>query len=281
MLAHLILTHSATTQLGRLLAQLTKGACDVYIHIDGKVDLKGFEVFCRNNKQVHLVENRVRINWGGFSMVEATLASLREIMDSDRHYRFINLLSGADYPLTNVADVERFLAGHTGKSFMEFEKSGTRWWLEAQKKIGRIHLTDYRFKGKHAVERLLSAFVTNRKIPSGMELVGRSQWFTMASHHAAYILETVEQQPELRRFFRYTWGADEFFFQTILYNSPFRHEIINDNLRYIDWSESGASPKTLTTADFDKLRNSGKFYARKFDAGVNSYILDQLDEFIS
>src|SRR5690606_245907 len=132
------------------------------------------------------------------------------------------------------------------------------------------HLTDISFKGKHIIERLINTFPSYRKIPLGMELVGSSQWFTIALHHVKYILKTIEEHQDIQRFFRYTWGADEFFFQTILYNSPYRHEIVNDNLRYIDWSESRPSPKILTTDDFDLLRNSGKFYARKFNQRIDT-----------
>ena len=64
----------------------------------------------------------------------------------------------------------------------------------------------------------------------------------------------------------------------MIYNSDYRSDMVNDNLRYIDWSEGKPSPKTLTIEDADKLTNSGKLFGRKFNSKVDSKILDYLDE---
>jgi hypothetical protein len=67
-------------------------------------------------------------------------------------------------------------------------------------------------------------------------------------------------------------------FQTILFASPFKSQMINDNMRYIDWSAGGASPKTLTIDDRTLIGNSGKFFARKFNQDTDSKILDWIDQ---
>jgi hypothetical protein len=51
----------------------------------------------------------------------------------------------------------------------------------------------------------------------------------------------------------------------------------NESLHYHDWSRGSAHPATLRAADLPKLRASGKLFARKFDASVDSEILDLLD----
>ena len=53
--------------------------------------------------------------------------------------------------------------------------------------------------------------------------------------------------------------------------------MVNDNLRYIDWSEGKDSPKTLTIADKDAILASPKLYARKFDMAKEPGVLDFLD----
>ncbi|MEI6087851.1 MAG: glycosyl transferase, partial [Bacteroidota bacterium] len=57
----------------------------------------------------------------------------------------------------------------------------------------------------------------------------------------------------------------------------YKAQMINDNLKYIDWSLGGASPKILTIDDIDKISKSGKFFARKFDANFDSEVLDWID----
>ena len=74
-----------------------------------------------------------------------------------------------------------------------------------------------------------------------------------------------------------TWGPDEFLFQTILYNSPFRDCVVNDNLRYIHFEPGEHHPQTLMIADADELVRSGKFFGRKFDTERDSEILNYMD----
>jgi hypothetical protein len=103
-------------------------------------------------------------------------------------------------------------------------------------------------------------------------------WYTLSRAAAEYVVGFVDGHACLRRFARLTWGSDEFLVPTILLNSPLAASIHNDNLRYIDWSSGGFSPKTLTSADFATMQASPKLWARKFDMEVDATILDQLDQ---
>lgn len=48
-------------------------------------------------------------------------------------------------------------------------------------------------------------------------------------------------------------------------------------MRYIDWENgSGNSPKILVVDDFDKLVQSGMFWARKFDENVDKEIINKV-----
>jgi hypothetical protein len=54
--------------------------------------------------------------------------------------------------------------------------------------------------------------------------------------------------------------------------------MVNDNLRYIDWSEGKASPKTFTMNDLPILLHSDKLFARKFNADIDANILNEFDK---
>ncbi|MDB5157948.1 MAG: hypothetical protein JWR50_2655, partial [Mucilaginibacter sp.] len=45
-----------------------------------------------------------------------------------------------------------------------------------------------------------------------------------------------------------------------------------------DWSEGNARPKLLGVGDFDHIKDSGMFFARKFDQEIDSRILDKIDK---
>ena len=80
-------------------------------------------------------------------------------------------------------------------------------------------------------------------------------------------------------FFRYVDGPDEMFFQTLLLSSPLKDRIVNDNLFFIDWENPNPTrPRVFEKCDFERLVNSPKLFARKFDATRDSEILDLLEQ---
>lgn len=274
-LAHLILAHSQPEQLERLVLSLQHPDADFYIHIDQKTDLEPFRNL-QKHPNVYFINKREKVYWGAYSIVKATLNGLEQIVASGVPYGYVNLLSGQDYPIKSPDFIHDFLKNQSGTQFMEY-LSVEDEWQEAIPRVTRYHLTDYTFRGRHKVERLLNLVLPARKAPAKLVLVGRSQWFTITLEAVQYILRYLKTTPSVGRFFQLTWGADELFFQTLLYNSPFQSTMRQDNLRYIDWSEGNASPKTLTMADEPALRASSKLFARKFNATTHPEILDRLD----
>ena len=76
--------------------------------------------------------------------------------------------------------------------------------------------------------------------------------------------------------FKYTFCSEEFYFQTILLNSPLVNSIVCKNLRYYDWdSGRGRYPAFLDMTDFDKLISlKDYFFARKIKS--SSLLREQL-----
>jgi hypothetical protein len=86
----------------------------------------------------------------------------------------------------------------------------------------------------------------------------------------------VESRPNVVNFFRHVDIPDELFFQTVIMNSELAGSVVNDNLRYIDWTR-GPRPALLEARDLPTLRASPKLFARKFDAFHDAEILDLID----
>ena len=70
---------------------------------------------------------------------------------------------------------------------------------------------------------------------------------------------------------------DEIFVPTVLLNSPLRDSVVGQEVHYVDWSRGGAHPKTLGIEDYDRIIESGKLFARKFDVRSDAEVLDMLD----
>ena len=93
-----------------------------------------------------------------------------------------------------------------------------------------------------------------------------------------FLQRFVSDRPDVVRFFKRVESPDEMFFQTILKSSPLADTLVHNHLHYADWSGGGPHPATLTTGDFQKLRETPALFARKFDATVDRTVLDLIDE---
>ncbi|OCX50334.1 hypothetical protein BEL04_21340 [Mucilaginibacter sp. PPCGB 2223] len=275
-LAHLLLIHNDPQQTRRLINRLHHAGADVYIHLDAKTDMAGFESLA-DIGNVFFIRNRVSVFWGNYSMIEAELNGFDEILATGKQYSHINLLSGQDYPLKSAGEIQQFLFANADKSFMRYFAI-PQDWDEPVSRLQKHNFGDFAIPGKHQLQILANRFLPARKLPAGLQIYGRSQWFTITPAGAKFCIDYLKAYPKIQRFFKLTWAADELIFQTILLNSPLRDSVVNDHLRYIRFKRGDSRPHTLTLADVEILTASGKFYARKFDPGVDTTVMDALDD---
>jgi hypothetical protein len=272
------MAHKEPQQIERFIKKFTRLPFDFYIHLDKKINRKSFE-FLAKIPRVYFINKRIPVNWASYNFFKAEIQSFREVLATGIIYDFISMMSGQDYSIKPVSDILEFLEKKTDKNFISFEDDGV-WWSHAILRINKYHFTNFGFRGRYWIQRLLNSLLPIRKFPLPYTLYGgpRAMCMTISTACAAYVIDFIESNKRLRRYLRFTWGADEFVIPTLIMNSRFRETVINDNFYHIDWSRGGASPKTLTTEDYDLLLESGKMFARKFDIKVDSKILDMLDE---
>ncbi len=141
----------------------------------------------------------------------------------------------------------------------------------------RYFLSSYNFKGLYTIEKILSYLLPPRKLPYNLHPYGKSMFWMLSPLAAMYVVERVENDARLMRFFSLCWASDEFVFQTILLNSHFKDKVVNENYRYIDWSLGGPSPKTLDADDFATIAKSDMLFARKISSDKSTKLLDLID----
>src|SRR5271170_7757286 len=112
-LAHLILAHTNPEQLSRLIGRLTHDGSDIYVHVDLKTDITPF-LPIKESWHVFFIENRVKVNWAGYSQVQSIVNGFKEILGSGKKYDYINLLSGQDYPIKSTEEIHSFLTNNPG-----------------------------------------------------------------------------------------------------------------------------------------------------------------------
>src|ERR1700761_4217121 len=118
-LAHLILVHKGPQQVQRLLSRLIDPGSDIFIHVDLKCDLEDYSGLL-TYENVYFIKNRIGVNWGGYSILQATLNGFQEILDKGVTYSHINLLSGQDYLLQDIKHIQNFLFKNTERSFVKY-----------------------------------------------------------------------------------------------------------------------------------------------------------------
>lgn len=71
---------------------------------------------------------------------------------------------------------------------------------------------------------------------------------------------------------------EEFFFQTLFMNSKYADYVVKNHLRYTDWEyRNGSKPAILDTTDFDKIKKSDRFFARKIDEKISGELISKID----
>lgn len=280
-IVHLIMAHNQPLpeQMARFINRLRNPNATIYIHIDKKYAVEEFDFYFADYADVHFIKNRVKVSWATYSMIDATVASFKEILAEQKEFDYLNLLSGQDYTIRPIQQLHNFLEQHPGKAFMH-ALDVYKDWKEAISRVEEYHLDSFNIPAKYTFQTLVNKILPKRKMPGNMVPIGRSQWFTISRKHIVYVVDELARNKAFVRFFKLSWAPDEMVFQTLLYNSPFKEDIVNDNLRYIDWSEGNKNPKTFTIADIEPMMQSGKFFARKFNSTLDVKVLDTIDEIL-
>jgi Core-2/I-Branching enzyme len=213
---------------------------------------------------------RRRVQWAAFSQVEAVLDGVRALLDWPEELRYGVLLTGQDYPLHPPESIESTLEQADGRSFLTYRPSTGRFL----KRLTRRHWHRTVLGRKLRLPNRFVPITVKRSLPAGLRPYhGSGHWCL----HRACLEYVASRKPEDIELFRWASSPDEALFQTILINSPLAPTIVNDDLRYVDWSEGGASPRVVTTYDLDRMLASHCLFARKFDPRVDAEVIDALD----
>ncbi|MFC0513364.1 beta-1,6-N-acetylglucosaminyltransferase [Mucilaginibacter angelicae] len=252
-----LLVHKNPSQVERLISRLSDGAAHFVVHVDKKADLNDFS-FLNKNENVHVIADAVVSNWGQFGLIEATLRLITYVHRSVRNYDRVVLLSGQDYPIKANSYIREFFQKHPDRIFMEYFEIPCIQWNN-----GGIDRFPY--------------FQSVRNV---LKICGGSQWWSMPAFAVDFLIGTNDDLSILDDYFKKVVIPEESYFQTVLFNS--NHDKILSNLRseslhYIKWSGNSAHPDLLTSAHFENMRQSAALFARKFDTGFDSGILDLID----
>lgn len=247
---------------------------DFYVHIDKKSKLTRSDISKRAN-----VFSEYRIYWGAVEHLKAFLFLMNKAFHSEKRYDFYHLITGQDFYATSFDNFEKLL--EKDKIYISyFNLPRKKWWhggfaivryksfaskLDLRKRSCKV--LNYLY---YICQRL---FTRGCDLPS-YRLYGGLVYCSICGGAIKWVLDSEISRDLLNRLENTTCG-EELFFQTVLLNSPFSENIINNNLRIMDWNVK-SPPKVLREEDFHKIIDSNCLFCRKVDSKASKMLIKLL-----
>ena len=279
-LACIVLAHEDPEHVRRLVEALDP--FPVFLHCDARTSESVFRAMTDGLPDRVRVLPRIRTGWAKWENVEAEVEGYRAALaGSDASH--VAVLTGSDYPLADPAEIVALLEAHREESFIAAHPLPFAEWGRGGG-IPRIRFRHWAWR-----KRMIRLPIP-RRVPAGVVFAGGSQLKVLARRHAAAVVDTVDSRPDLVRFWRRTWVADETFVPSVL-STPaltpgFADEHVPSPLWWIGWDGTARkSPPWLTTADAGALLERRTMpdlehphvFARKFSTALSSDLLDIVD----
>lgn len=253
-----------------------------YIHINKKAFLTDEEIEeLKAHPNVRFISRKYLIRWGGTRILKAILELAQKAVNDDE-YAYFHTASGQDFPIKTSEEILKFFGLNQGNEFIEnFPVPTERWDNGGLDRYQFYHLYDlFNVKtgfGEFMIRltlKLQKIFGIRRKTINNLpSIYGGSCWFSITGNCMRFCLEFSSKNRNFLENHKYVFGPEESFFQTIIMSSPYKENVVNDNLFYIDWEfRNGNSPAVLDQSDLGNLLNSDKLFGRKFQSPTSDIL---------
>ena len=306
-------THTRLAQVERLVRVITEGNPDALVlisHDASSQELDPASLEALGNVRVLLHQG----NYGDFTHLDRYFAAVDWLEENRIEYTWLENLSGQDYPLRPIAEIEAELGRSNYDGFLQYSpvfpervpadadqgdpsyrlappfdaamRYDYRHW-----RLGKVTEAKYRWMYPLMAINLVQPWVrvSNSYAVVGVRrrhsvfgpdfyCYGGSFFCTLRAECVRYIREYARANPEAVAFFRTVMAPEEVFFHSVLVNSG-EFKLTTDYKRYIDWSEQNYThPKTLGIEDAPALLASDAHWARKLDLDKDVRLFDILDQ---
>jgi len=279
--AFLITAYKDPEQLYILIDELKKYNSNIYIHIDKRsAQLKKDAALKYSpTENVHIISDSIKVHFGGFSHLKAILILLDEAYKNSDNFYF-HLISGQDLPIKSKKEFELFFEKNRDNNFItNFKLPDKNWSNGGLDRMEHYHLNDLFDPKKDLFLPLSRRFINlqnrlkiKRKQPNYINsYYGGGTWWSLSLNAINTVMAFIKKHPDFIRFFKHTHCGEEIFFQTILMNGEIKSQIINDDLRYINWNtKHGSCPALLDLDDKENIFKKEYMFARKFDSKMSA-----------
>jgi len=243
---------------------------------------------------------------GDFSMVQSYLEAIEWALTHNLEFDWCINLSGQDYPTQPLPQLEHFLAKTFYDGFLDYFEAFSEtvpWGLRESEdrylyqywRSGRflsrwergllrplattLNQTQPFIRINWAYDGLMVGLKAKSTLfNKNFVCYGGSFFCTLSRKCIDYLYSFAKENPDVVQYYKKSCVSVESFIQTVLVNSHL-FNLCNSSKRYIDFanSEDSSRPRILTCEDYLQLAKDDIHFARKFEIGQNSKILDLLD----
>jgi hypothetical protein len=261
-----MLVHDPLDRAAEVARHLARQGAPVVIHVDARVRGAAFRAFAGGLADMPDIRfaPRRKCRWGTWSIVEATRAAARQLLDAFPAVGHVFLTCGTAVPLRPVADLRDYLAARPETDFIESVTTEDVGWTIGGLDRERFTLSfPFAWKSQrllfdlwvHAQRRLK----LRREVPEGIAPHLGSQWWCLTRR----TLDRIMSDPEgdrFTRYFRRVWIPDESYFQTVVRRHARALESRSLTLAKFDFQ---GKPHVFYDDHLDLLQRSDRFMARK------------------
>lgn len=272
-IAYLILVHRLPKQFKRLFKSIYNPNNYYLIHIDKKAskDLhKEVTNFINDFENTYILESE-SIVWWWYSMVNVELNWIKKLLELWLNWDFFINLSGQDYPVKSQNDINIFLKENRENNYIKVSNQITER-PDTMNRIENYFIDNWNYINE----------IKNEKRDFLEDTIPYIwwQWMILNRKCCEFICNSLETK-KFEDYYINTLIPDESYFQTLLMNSSFDWNIINDDKRSIIWVNDWdikLRPKTFTKEDINFLSLENNLFARKFDDNEDSEIINFIKE---
>jgi hypothetical protein len=274
-----IIAHDDPQQLRKLLKELR--GYPVAIHIDLKKNLEEFDCCLEEMDAMHsFVKNRIKVRWGGYSVVRAMILAGNQVSSNIRGDDHIVFLSGHCFPLKPITKLQEYLDSCDWKQHIRAfdsnsstEFSINRWkrrhWFDV------MHLPINLGLNSRILRKLLyfTSFFFKVKSEPGILTVIGSQWISITKECFDDVTRMISEKKF--SFLKNAFAPDEMVFHTAIYSTKWR---LQTQFRDVESNPTGEISKMANlhvldpnlSGNFNLIRSSHitdfHFFTRKISS---------------
>lgn len=297
---YFIQAHKNPRQIYRLVRTIKKLSPNAQVLIGYDFTNSSFDITpLQDVPDIYLLKGEFPVRRGEFSALQPYLNAINWLFEHNFNFDWLAYISGQDYPVRPLSEVEEQLAKTKYDGFIQFYNvlseesqwtlqegkkryfrqyyrcpSWSKWLVGKASKVGK--LTPLNFVFTYGMHIGVPAF----KIPfnENFYCYGGNHRHFLSRKCTQFLKNYIESNPELMNYYHKVLLPEESFIQTVLVNSQ-KFNLFNGNKIYEIYSDGEKGhPRTLNLNDHISIKNGDFFFARKFNE--DSDLLNTLDIYL-